>query len=68
MGLTKKELVELALRESKDFAKDIREYLYQISTERTLTEQERKLYEITHRIHIKTNDALLITNDNNQLN
>ena len=26
MGLTKKELVELALRESKDFAKDIREY------------------------------------------
>lgn len=53
-------LIEKALRESKDFSKEIRRYLYEISKERELTEQEKKLYELTHEIHIRTNDAILI--------
>jgi hypothetical protein len=66
MPLTENELIELALRKSKDFSKDIRKYLYEISKERQLTEQEKELYELTHDIHIRTNDAILILN--NKLN
>lgn len=56
------ELVELALRESKDFSKEIKKYLYEISKERELTKQEKDFYELTHEIHIRTNDALIILN------
>ena len=59
----KEELIEQALRESKDFAKEMRVYLYDISKERTLTEQEQRLYGLTHDIHVHTNDALLVLND-----
>ena len=67
MGYTKRDIIELALRESKDFSKEMRKYLYEISTKRQLTVQEKNLYEITHQIHIRTNDALLILSDNNKL-
>lgn len=61
--MNKKELIEKALRESKDFSKEIRKYLYDISKERPLTEQEQKFFELTHDIHIHTNDAILILNE-----
>lgn len=61
--MSKKELVELALRESKDFSKEIRQYLYEISKERPLTEKEKEFYELTHEIHIRTNDAIMILNE-----
>ena len=57
---TKKELIEQSLHKSKDFVKDIRKYLYEISQQRELSEQEKEFYELTHEIHIKTNDALLL--------
>lgn len=56
----KKKLIEEALRESKDFSKSIRQYLYDISQERTLTEQEQKFFALTHDIHVHTNDAILL--------
>lgn len=39
--MEKKKLIENALRESKDFAKAIRYYLYGISKERPLTTEEQ---------------------------
>ena len=60
--MEEKKLIEKALRESKDFSKEIRQYLYDISKERQLTEQEQKFWELTHDIHIHTNDAILILN------
>jgi hypothetical protein len=58
--MERKELIETALRESKDFAKEIRYYLYDISKERPLTKQEQALFESTHEIHVRTNDAILL--------
>lgn len=63
MGLTKKDLVKIALCESKDFSKAIRQYLYDVSKERSLTETEEALYDMTHQIHVRTNDALLILDE-----
>lgn len=60
MILTEKDLIKIALHESKDFSKTVRQYLYDISKERPLTEKEKALYDTTHQIHIRTNDALLI--------
>ena len=60
--MSEKELIELALRESKDFSKAIRQYLYDRSKERPLTDEEKEFYELTHEIHIRTIDALLILN------
>ena len=57
------ELVKIALQESKDFSKSIRQYLYNMSKERQLTDTEKELYELTHEIHVRTNDALLILNE-----
>ena len=58
--MTKNELIEQALIESKDFSKEIRQYLYDQSQKRELTEEEKKLFDKTHDIHIDTNDALMI--------
>ena len=63
MSLTENELIELALQESKDFAKEIWKYFFEISRERQLTEKEKALYESAHEIHIRTNDALLLLNE-----
>ena len=61
--MEKKDLIEEALRESKDFSKEIRKYLFEISKEREMTEQEKNFYELTHEIHIRTNDAILLLNE-----
>lgn len=63
MAFTENELVEVALRESKDFAKAIRQYLFDMGQQRPLTKQEQRFYDLTHEIHVKTNDALLILNE-----
>lgn len=60
MSKSKNELIEDALFEAKEFSKDIRRYLYNISKERPLTEQEQKFWDLTHYIHVHTNDALLL--------
>ena len=66
--MNKQELIEKTLRESKDFAKEIRKYFFEINKKRELTEQESKLYEEAHKIHIKTNDSILIIAENTILN
>lgn len=58
--MEEKRIIETALRGSKDFAKKMRYYLYDISKERPLTEQERTLFESAHEIHVRTNDAILL--------
>lgn len=58
--MTKNELIEQALRESKDFSKEIRQYLYDQSQKRELTEEEKRLFDKTHDIHIDTCDALML--------
>lgn len=58
--MEEKKIIEQALRESKDFSKAIRQYLYDISQERPLTEQEQKFYELTHNIHVHTDYAILL--------
>lgn len=63
MPHTENELVKMTLQESKDFSKSIRQYLYNMSKERQLTDTEKELYESTHEIHVRTNDALLILNE-----
>ena len=62
-SLTKKQVVEQALFEAKEFSKDIRRYLFDVSQERLLTEREQKLYDTTHYIHVHTNDALLLLDE-----
>ena len=61
MALTENELIISALRESKDFSKSIRGYLYDIGKQRQLTEKEKGFYDLAHEVHIRTNDALLIS-------
>lgn len=60
MPKTRNELIYDALFEAKEFSKDIRRYLYEISKERQLTDQEQKFWDLTHDIHVHTNDALLL--------
>lgn len=57
--MEKQELIINALREAKDFAKDMRKYLYEQEQSRPLTEQEKIFFDKTHDIHIHTNDALM---------
>ena len=66
MALTENELIILALRESKDFSKSIRKYLYDIGKQRQLTAQEKEFYDLTHEIHIRTNDAILILDEHKE--
>ena len=49
-----------SLGEAKDFSKQIRKYLYEIEKQRPLTDIEKKLWEKTHIIHVRTNDARLM--------
>lgn len=57
--MTKQELIINALREAKDFIKDMRKYLYEQEQSRPLTEQEKAFFDKTHDIHVHTNDALM---------
>lgn len=48
-----------SLGEAKDFAKEVREYLFEVEKQRPLTNTEKELWEKTHRIHIRTNDSIM---------
>ena len=61
--MSEKELIEKALREAIDFSKEIRRYLYEISKDREFTEQEQKFWELTHDVHVHTNDAITLLNE-----
>ena len=63
MSLSKKEIIEKALKESKDFSKEIRKYLYEISKQRPLSDKEKEFYEMTHEIHVRTHDSLMILSE-----
>lgn len=52
--------VEEQLRVSKDFAKEIRRYLFEIEKTRPLTDEEKAFYEQTIEIHHKGVDAGLM--------
>ena len=60
--MNEKELIESALREAKDFSKAIRKYFYEVSEVRPLLEQDKELYELAHKVHIHTNDAIMLLN------
>lgn len=60
MELTKAQLIENALREAKDFSKDVRKYIHETSKDRPLTKEEQKLWELTCDVHVHTNDAILL--------
>ena len=49
-----------SLGEAKDFSKEVRAYLYEIEKQRPLTDEEKKLLDETHRIHIKTEDSRMM--------
>lgn len=61
--MSEKELIEKALREAKDFSKEIRRYLYETGKDREFTEQEQKLWELTHDVHVHTHDAITLLNE-----
>jgi len=61
--MSEKELIEKALREAKDFSKEIRRYLYEISKDREFTEKEQKFWELTHDVHVHTHDAITLLNE-----
>lgn len=68
MKKNKVKFIYNSLVEAKDFAKEVRVYLYEIEKERPLTETERKLWDKTHNIHIHTNDSgMLIQEQYNDL-
>lgn len=52
--LTEKELIEDALRESKAFSKEMREYFYEMAKQRPLTEQEVRLCKSATKILLKS--------------
>ena len=49
-----------SLGEAKDFSKEVRKYLYEIEKQRPLTDIEKELLEKAHIIHVRTNDARLM--------
>lgn len=57
-------VVDNALREARYFSKDVRKYLYEIEKKRPLTNEEKILWNKTHDVHVHTNDAELILQDN----
>ena len=59
----KKEEVKIifnALGEAEEFAKEVRHYLYEVEKIRPLTEVEIKLLDSTHNVHVHTEDARLL--------
>ena len=55
------QMVEEQLRVSKDFAKQLRVYLYKVEKARPLTDEEKKFCEDAVNIHQKNVDAILMT-------
>ena len=60
-----KDILTNALSEAKQFAKDVRYYLYEVEQKRPLTDKERELWDQTHYVHVHTEDAALIIQENN---
>ena len=54
------EYVNNALSEAKEFAKAIRQYLYEIEQSRPLTDIEKAFWSKTHDVHVHTNDSILL--------
>ena len=57
MEKDKIKFIHKSLGESKDFVKEVRQYLYEIEKQRPLTEIEQKLWNKTHDIHVHTEDS-----------
>lgn len=57
MEKNKIKFIHKSLGESKDFVKEVRQYLYEIEKQRPLTEIEQKLWNKTHDIHVHTEDS-----------
>jgi cation transport regulator ChaC len=62
---SKEDIVANALNEAKQFTKDVRYYLYETEQKRPLADKERELWDQTHYIHVHTEDAALIMQENN---
>lgn len=60
MDKEKIKFIHDSLGEAKDFSKEVRAYLYEIEKQRSLTDAEKKLWDETHRIHIKTEDSRMM--------
>ena len=54
------EYVNKALSEAKEFAKAIRQYLYEVEQSRPLTDIEKALWSKTHDVHVHTVDSSLL--------
>lgn len=69
MEKQKIKFIQNSLCEAKDFSKEVRQYLYEIEKQRPLTDIEKKLWDKTHRIHVRTGDSLmLIQEQSNEYN
>lgn len=60
MDKEKIKFIHDSLGEAKDFSKEVREYLYKIKKQRSLTDTEKELLDKTHRIHVKTEDSRMM--------
>lgn len=54
------EYVNKALSEAKEFAKVIRQYLYEVEQSRPLTDIEKTFWFKTHDVHVHTVDSILL--------
>lgn len=60
MDKEKIKFIHDSLGEAKDFSKEVRAYLYEIEKQRSLTDEEKKLLDETHKIHVKTEDSRMM--------
>ena len=60
MDKEKIKFIHDSLGEAKDFSKEVREYLYKIEKQRSLTDTEKELWDKTHIIHVKTEDSRMM--------
>lgn len=60
MDKEKIKFIHDSLGEAKNFSKEVRAYLYKIEKQRSLTDEEKKLWDETHKIHVKTEDSRMM--------
>lgn len=65
MKYDKLKFIHDTLGEAKDFSKEVRAYLYEIEKKRPLTDTEKTLWDKTHNVHVHTDDARLLIQENN---
>lgn len=53
-------IIHDCLGEAKDFAKEVRGYLYELEKQRPLTKKEEALGRKTHNVHIHANDSRIL--------